>query len=311
MKRILYLLLLICCAFTEASAQKLMSAPRVMIVPDLNYCTKAGYTMQAAGATVPDYEKAMANDQTLNDAITLVSQLIKERNADIDVRDLTEAINNAKQDEAMAAANGGDDAESVDEAIIRNSEADILVKISFDVVKNGPQYQVTYRMNGVDAYTSSVFAPVSGMGNPSTSANLVVLLREAIFGNMDKFLNQMLTYYSTMVKKGRKVAFDIKVLSSSSVNMNSKVGQYTLREVIDDFLYDNTVEGGGLEQVKSGNTFMQYSGIYIPLTTNMRGRQRRQGVQDVAQRLKTFLEEKGIKSEFKNKGIGKVNFYIQ
>lgn len=294
-------------------AQKAMTPPHVMVVPDLIYCKSNGYVLQYNnnGVTeiIPDYERALSEDPSLHAVLTQVKQLIAEKNSDIVLIDLIEAINNAKADAAMANANFADQSESIEEAIIRNSEADILVKVQFDMLKHGPNYQVSYTLNGTDAYTNRNFAPVEGMGKPSTSANPVVLLREAVYDNMDSFLNLMLTYYNSMVTKGRMVAFDIK--TTGGVNMNTKVGQYTLREQIEDFLYDNSVDGNGLERVKGGNTFLQYQGVYIPLTTTIRGRQRKQGAKDVAQKMVNFLEENGVTADFKIRGLGKVNIYIR
>lgn len=296
-------------------AQKAMTPPHVMVVPDLIYCKAHGYVQQfnnmGMTETVPDYEKALSEDPSLHSVLIQIAQLITDRNSDIVIVDLIEAINNAKADAAMAAANGGDQSESVDEAIIRNSEADILIKVQFDLLKNGPQYQVSYTLAGTDAYTNRMFAPISGMGAPSTSTNPVVLLREAVFSNMDAFLTKMLSYYSSMLTKGRMMAFEIKTTSTSSVNMNSKVGEYTLREQIEDFLYDNSVDGNGLERVKSGNTFLQYDGVYVPLISTIRGRQRKQGAKDVAQKLVNFLEQNGIAAEYKIRGLGKVNIFIK
>ena len=294
-------------------AQKAMTPPHVMVVPDLIYCKSNGYVLQynnnGVTETIPDYERALSEDPSLHAVLTQVKQLIAEKNSDIVLIDLIEAINNAKADAAMANANFADQSESIEEAIIRNSEADILVKVQFDMLKHGPNYQVSYTLNGTDAYTNRNFAPVEGMGKPSTSANPVVLLREAVYDNMDSFLNLMLTYYNSMVTKGRMVAFDIK--TTGGVNMNTKVGQYTLREQIEDFLYDNSVDGNGLERVKGGNTFLQYQGVYIPLTTTIRGRQRKQGAKDVAQKMVNFLEENGVTADFKIRGLGKVNIYIR
>lgn len=309
----------ICAAFLLLAgsifAQKVMTPPHVMVVPDLIYCKSHGFTQQfnnnGIAETIPDYERALSEDPSLHAALTQIAQLITDRNSDIVIVDIIEAINNAKADAAMAAANAGDESESVDEAIIRNSEADILVKVQFDLVKNGPQYSVSYVLNGTDAYTNRNFAPVSGLGKPSTSANPVVLLREAVFENMEAFTGKLLSYYSSMVTKGRMVAFDIKTTSTSSVNMNSKVGEYTLREQIEDFLYDNSVDGNGLERVKSGNTFIQYQGVYIPLVSTIRGRQRKQGAKDVAQKLVNFLESNGVSADYKIRGLGKVNIYIR
>ena len=315
MKRIIYFLTLLMMSAITVSAQKQMSPPHVMIVPDLIYCKTNGYVQQfdnmGVVETVPDYEKALTEDPSLHAALMQVAQLITDRNSDIVIVDLIEAINNAKADAAMAAANGGDVSESVDEAVIRASEADILVKVQFDLLKHGPQYQVSYTITGTDAYTNQAFAPISGMGAPSTSANPVVLLREAVFANMDAFLDKMLSYYAGMATKGRMVAFEIKTTAGSSVNMNSKVGEYTLREQIEDFLYDNSVEGKGLERVQSGSTFMKYQGVYSPLIATIRGRQRKQGAKDVAQRLVNYLAENNVTAEYKIRGLGKVNIYIK
>lgn len=313
--RIIALWTLMSCAAGFLFAQKPMTPPRVMVVPDLIYCKSHGYVQEISnmGVTeaVPDYEKALSEDPSLHSVLTQVAQLITDRNENIVIVDLLEAINSARADAAMAAANAGDQSESVDEAIIRNSEADILVKVQFDLLKNGPEYQVSYTLTGTDAYTNQMFAPIEGMGEPSTSANPVVLLREAVYGNMDAFLAKMLSFYENMQTRGRMVAFEIKVASTASVNMNSKVGEYTLREQIEDFLYDNSVDGNGLERVKSGNTFLQYQGVYIPLVATIRGRQRKQGAKDVAQKLVNYLEQNGVNAEYKIRGLGKVNIFIK
>ncbi len=315
MKRLYTFSAILLIAFSNILAQKVMTPPHVMVVPDLIYCKSHGYIQQfnnnGLTETIPDYEKALSEDPSLHSVLTQIAQLITDCNPDIDIVDINEAINNAKADAAMAAANAGDESESIDEAIIRNSEADILVKVQFDLVKNGPEYRVSYVLNGTDSYTNRVFAPVSGLGKGSTSSNPVVLLREAVFENMPAFTKKLENYYLSMVNNGRMVAFEIKTTSTSTVSMNSKVGEYTLREQIEDFLYDNSIEGKGLERVQSGNTFMRYQGVYIPLISTIRGRQRKQGAKDVAQKLVYFLEENGINAEYKIRGLGKANIYIK
>jgi hypothetical protein len=315
MKRIYILLVFIWCVAAGTWAQKVMTPPHIMIVPDMIYCKTHSYIQEfdnnGITETVPDYERALSEDPSLHSVLTQIAQLITDRNSDIVVVDLLEAINNAKADQAMAAANSGDQSESVDEAIIRNSNADILVKVQFDLLKHGPQYQVSYTLTGTDAYTNRMFAPVEGMGAPSTSANPVVLLRAAVIDRMDAFLEKMLSYYKNMTTNGRMVAFEIKTTSTSGVSMSSKVGDVTLRELIEDFLYDNSVDGNGLERVKSGDTFLQYQGVYIPLIATIRGRQRKQGAKDVAQKLVNYLDENGISADFKIRGLGKVNIYIK
>lgn len=298
--------------FMDMSAQKAFTPPSIMLVPDLVYCVNNGYTTTGAdGEVIADYEAALSKDATLHSVLLQIAQLIKERNSEIVIVDLEEAINNAKSDAMMALSNNGDDSENVDEGIIRNSNADLLVKIHFDLIKTGPQYQVSYTMKGTDPYTSSIFAPIEGLGMPSTAASPVALLREAVYNNMDGFLAMLLKYYNNMLQGGRMVSFDIKVRGNSDLSMSTKLGQYTLMEEIEDFLYDNSVEGKGIENVRSGSSFMQYKGIYIPLIATIRGRQRKQGAKDLAQKLVNFLAEKNVKAEYKVLGLGKVNIYLE
>lgn len=315
MKRILTIAIALLAITGSSWAQKAMTPPHVMVVPDMIYCKAHGFVTEMSvdgnSVTVPDYERAVSEDPTLHSVLVKVAELMTDRNPDIVIIDLLQAINNMKNDADIAAANGGDQSESTEEAIIRNSEADILVKVQYDILKTGPQYQISYTITGTDAYTSRMFAPIEGMGAPSTSANPVVLLREAVYSNMDNFLNKVLTYYQGMLKNGRMVAFDIKTTSTSAYNMNSKIGQYTLRENIEDFLFDNSVDGNGTDRVKGGATFLQYQGVYIPLVSTIRGRQRKQGAKDVAQKMVNFLEEKGVTADFKIRGLGKVNIFIR
>lgn len=296
-------------------AQKVMTPPHVLVVPDLTYCKQNGFiqTFDNMGVMeeIPDYERALSEDPTLHNALTQIEQLITDRNSDIVILDLPECINLAKRDAAMSMANAGSEAESIEEAIIRNSDADILVKIYYDLLSQGPRYRVSYTMAGVDAYTGNKFAPIEGMGPNSTDSNPAVLLREAVYQNMDPFLTKLTTYYENMVKKGRMVAFDFKITEGSPYSMSSRLKDGTLQETIDDILYDNSVDGGGVERVKSGSTFLQYSGVYIPLVTTIRGRQRRQSAKDVAQRVVSALEEQGITADYKVSGLGKVNVYIR
>ena len=255
MKRILTIAIALLTMTGSAWAQKAMTPPHVMVVPDNIYCKAHGYMFNRDGEEGPDYEKAMTEDPTLHSVLVQVAQLITDRNPDIVIIDLLEAIKMSKDDASMAMANGGEQYENMEEAIIRNSEADILIKVQYDLLKNGPQYQVSYTITGTDAYTNRMFAPIEGMGAPSTSANPVVLLREAVFQNMDSFLAKVLQYYQGMVTKGRMAAFDIKIAESAGLSMNSKVGDITLREFIEDFMFDNSVEGNGTDRVKSGATF--------------------------------------------------------
>lgn len=312
---ILVAMLCLTAAVPAVVAQKPLTPPHVLILPDMIYCKNHGYIQKFDNMGVieeiPDYERAINEDATLHSALTQLAQLITDRNSDIVIKDLNECINLAKTDAALSNAAGGDVSESIEEAIIRNSNADIIIKLNFDLIKTGPQYAVSYTINGVDSYTGRAFAPLEGVGKESTSANPVLMLREALYGQMDAYLRKMYQFYRTMMDKGRMISFDIKITSSSPHRMSTRFGELTLAEYIDDFLYDNSQDGGGLEQMKGGDTFAQYQGVYIPVSATIRGRQRRQGAKDVAQRLVNHLNDIGVDADFKVVGLGKVNVFIR
>ena len=64
-------------------AQKAMTPPHVMVVPDLIYCKSNGYVQQynnnGVTETIPDYERALSEDPSLHAVLTQVKQLIAEK----------------------------------------------------------------------------------------------------------------------------------------------------------------------------------------------------------------------------------------
>jgi hypothetical protein len=314
-KKIILLSLMIMCIVITIEAQKMMSAPSIMIVPDELYCNANGYVKtfknQGITETRPDYERALTEDRDLNPVLTQVGELVKERDDKIEIKDIVSVLNNYRSDMAMNANNNGDDSESADEAIIRSSLADVLIKIEYTIRKNGPQHYVQYTIKATDSYNNNSIGQISGIGEQSTSAAAPILVREAIFQKMDEFLNQILRYYTNMQTSGRAIAINFKIKSGSSINMNSVIGDTSLGNIIDDYLNDNSVEGNGVEKVRQGTTFRTYEGVYFPMFVTVRGRQRKLSAGLVSDQIKNMLETKyQLKCEFKTIGLGKVNFYI-
>ena len=79
MKRILTIVIVLLARIGSVWAQKAMTPPHVMVVPDMIYCKAHGFTQQfndnGASVTVPDYEKALSEDPTLHSVLIQVAQL--------------------------------------------------------------------------------------------------------------------------------------------------------------------------------------------------------------------------------------------
>ena len=315
MKRIFFLIPLLCLVLT-VQAQKTMSPPSIMVVPDDIYCKTHGYTQPFNNRGVteerPDYKRALTEDHDMHAVLTQIKELIMERNSKFRIIDLMTTIQSYEQAAVMNASNMADESESVDEAIIRNSNADVLIKVDFNIVKEGPERQAQFTITATDAYTNQQFAPVSGLGSPSTAASAATLMREAVFGKMDAFLQQVLNHYTNMLTDGRAVAFYFNIQQGSDTNMTTMVGEYSLGDVIDDLLYDNSVDGTGMEQVQGGDTFRYYNAVHIPLMADVRGRMRKQSAMNVAQRITRELQQKyQLECSCKMAGLGKVYIYIR
>ena len=208
MNKYLFLWILCLCCTWSTQAQKTMSPPKMMVIPDELYCRTHGYVSLAFdGSQRPDYKRALAEDRELHPVLVQIKELIMERNNRFVIVDLQSSISSYESDRVMNLANNADESETADEAIIRNSDADVLIKVNFDILKNGPQRQVQFTLTGTDAYTNRQFAPTTGIGSPSTAASTPILVREAIFGKMDTFLDQVLAYYKNMQTYGREVSF--------------------------------------------------------------------------------------------------------
>ena len=293
-----------------------MSPPRIMVIPGEVYCATHGYTYDFAGTdgteTRPDYKRAILEDTDLHPVLSQIKELIMERNSKMKIIDLLSTVQDYENTDAMNLLNAADESEAADEAIIRNADADVLIKVNYDVVRNGPRRQVQLTIIGTDAYTGQEFAPVSVTGSPSTSVSTASLVREAVYSKMDDFLRLVLSYYSNMQTDGRAVSFYFKIQEGSEVRMNTVVTDYTLAEVIEDKLYDQSVGGQGIEQSQMGETFLSYRAVHIPLMGDVRGRLRRQSALHVAQRIAQDLEQDlDLTCTCKQAGLGKVYVYIQ
>ena len=311
MKKILFALvaMMALAGIDVATAQTTqMDPPRILVVPHNIYCNKHGYMLEG---NVPDYSKALLNDQNLSNVLSQVKSRIQERNKGFELVELSQAIANSKENEMLSLAHDGADSESIDEAIQRASEADVIVKVDFNINANGPQKSMHITIEGVDAFTGNAISIVEGETRPSTSSAASTLAREAVYNKMDGFLNNLLANYQMWVEKGRPIKIEVKATNSSSLNLRSTVGDGLVYEHVEDFLLDNSKDQRGVNGSGS-STLYTYAGVYFPL--QIKGRRDRivkLSANTVGRKLQTYLEGVGIKSEFFTKGPGHLVVYIK
>ncbi len=177
--------------------------------------------------------------------------------------------------------------------------------LSFEIKRNGPEKYITFNLRGLDAYTSKQIAGAAGQGAPSMSAGADLLLEEAVLSHMDGFNNLLQGHFEDMFAKGREVKVMVRVWNNWGETLETEFDDKELTEIIDDWFFDNTVEGRFSVSDATEN-FMRLEQVRIPMMrVDDRGRERavdtRSFVNDLRKYLKSTYE---IDSKVYLRGLG-------
>lgn len=248
MKKSIFTIVLACVALV-ASAQ--IKKPELMVIPSDVWCISNGYytEVENMGTTVkvPNYKQALQENVGLKLAIAKLNDLMVERQ--FPLKSLEQEIKNLEQrrmeDNLTTSKAGNDLAESPLDEVARTAKCDIILELTWDVKDFGPKHSLSYILEGRDAYTSKSIGAASGTGAPSFTADVDVLLEEAIVANMDNFINRLLDHFTEMQTIGREITLDIKVFANNAagIDLETEFGDDELLDVINNWLQLNTVQG--------------------------------------------------------------------
>ena len=248
MKKYIFTLVMALVALV-ASAQ--IKKPELMVIPSDVWCISNGYytEVENMGTTVkvPNYKQALQENVGLKLAIAKLNDLMVERQ--FPLKSLEQEIKNLEQrrmeDNLTTSKAGNDLAESPLDEVARTAKCDIILELTWDVKDFGPKHSLSYILEGRDAYTSKSIGAASGTGAPSFTADVDVLLEEAIVANMDNFINRLLDHFTEMQTIGREITLDIKVFSNNAagIDLETEFGDDELLDVINNWLQLNTVQG--------------------------------------------------------------------
>ncbi len=248
MKKYIFTLVMALVALV-ASAQ--IKKPELMVIPSDVWCISNGYytEVENMGTTVkvPNYKQALQENIGLKLAIAKLNDLMAERQ--FPLKSLEQEIKNLEQrrmeDNLTTSKAGNDLAESPLDEVARTAKCDIILELTWDVKDFGPKHSLSYILEGRDAYTSKSIGAASGTGAPSFTADVDVLLEEAIVANMDNFNNRLLDHFTEMQTIGREITLDIKVFANNAagIDLETEFGDDELLDVINNWLQLNTVQG--------------------------------------------------------------------
>jgi hypothetical protein len=305
MKKLLLLAtvcLLATCLFGQAKK------PTLMVVPSDVWCNKNGYMLtfdnMGTKQKIPDYKDAMQSDADLLLVISTINNMMADRG--FPLKNLESTLKSIEQrtaeDNMTTSKSGAEFAESPLDRLKRVAKADIIIQLTWTVNATGPKKSITFNLQGIDAYTDKQIAGATGTGAPSFSAEIPVLLEEAVLGHMDNFMARLQSYFDDLFTNGREVRVDIRVFDDGSgIDLETEYGGYELTEIIDNWMYENTVQGRYNKSDASSN-FIIFEQVRIPLY-NPKGQP--MDTEAFVRELMRFLKSKyNITSKVMTRGLG-------
>ncbi len=224
--------------------------PTIMVVPSDAWCIQNGYalTFENQGSTIkiPDYKRAFQENTDVLLVISQINGMMADR--DFPLKNMESAIktlesNDAENNMRQSKETGGSINESPIDALKKVAKADIIMQLTWTVNKTGPKKSVTFNLQGLDAYTDKQIATATGTGAPSFSAELPVLLSEAVLAHIDNFSVSLQSHFDDMFENGREIIIRIQTWDDWGEDLESEFDGEELGFLIEDWLADNTVKG--------------------------------------------------------------------
>ena len=210
-------------------------------------------------------------------AIAKLNDLMAER--EFPLQSLEQAIHNLEQqhmeDNLTTSKAGNELAESPLDEVARTAKCDIILELSWEVKDLGPKHSLSYILEGRDAYTAKSIGASAGTGAPSFSADVDVLLEEAIVANMDNFNNRLMDHFTEMQTIGREISLDIKVFANNEagIDLETEFDGDELIDIINNWLQVNTVQGRFSMPYASENV-ANFTQVRIPVYDSSRAMRR-------------------------------------
>ena len=222
--------------------------PSIMVMPSDLWCNENGfmttYDNQGSTAYIPDYRKALMSNPNLLPVISQLNGLMADRGFPLkNLESVLKSIDNSNASMAAMTAADGSGVQSNPLQELRNrAKADIIMQLTWHVTTTGPKQAVTYTLQALDSYTDKEVATSTGTGAPSFTAELPVLLSEAVNAHIDEFCDRLQAHFEDLLENGREITLDIRVFDNDEgINLETEYGDKELKEIIEDWVNDNTV----------------------------------------------------------------------
>jgi hypothetical protein len=197
--------------------------------------------------------------------------------------------------------------ESPIDKLKKTAKADIWMQMTWTVNTTGPKKSITFNLQGLDAYTDKQIAGASGTGQPSFTAELPVLLEEAVLSHLDNFNSQLQKHFDDLFTNGREIIIRIKKFDSFDGDLESEYEGKELGSIIEGWISENTVQNR-FNTSEATENMMLFEQVRIPLFD---ANNKAVDARGWTKGLQKFLKEKyQIESKLMMKGLGQAQIVI-
>ncbi len=288
--------------------------PTIMILPSDVWCNTNGfmteYDNQGTIVKVPDYKRAFQESADLLLVISKINGMMADRgfplkNAESILKSLA---SESAEDAMLTSKNGGSVTESPIDKLKKTAKADIIMQLTWTVNVTGPKKSVTFNLQGLDSYTDKQIATAAGTGAPSFSAELPVLLEEAVLAHLDNFNSSLQAYFDDMFANGREITIKIKKFDTWDGDLETEFDGKELGTIIEEWLTAHTVKGR-FSTTDATENMMFFEQVRIPLYDETG---KAIDARAFCKNLQTFLKDPpyNITNKLMTKGLGQVTIVL-
>ncbi len=308
-RKILLGLISLTCAGVASAAE-----PTVMVLPDKPWCISKGYVVESErnGKTIQreDYDKALV-DTEFDNVRKAIQQIMEDRGFPVTNPNASQEADDEDEmlDEAFEGAESGSGVQTnAYDEILKRAKPDITFKVGWNVNNAGSIYSADYSIEAIDSYSNKSVATIAGQtGEVRRTVPLTVALKQTAKNNMDEFCTKLQNYFNDVQTNGREIRLDVRIIDNGAgLTMNSEFGGKELRQLIYDWVSDNTVNHQFNERA-AGRNMSRFNQVRIPLRdatgkyTNAR---------TWSDGLINLMKSHGIVAENASTGLGAGRIYI-
>jgi hypothetical protein len=164
----------------------------------------------------------------------------------------------------LSSKTGSSVSESPVDKLKKVAKADIIMQLTWDVNATGPKKSITFNLQGIDAYTNKQIATAQGTGAPSFSAEIPVLLEEAVLAHLDNFNASLQKFFDDLFTNGREISIRIRKFDSWDGDLEKDYNGKELSSIIEEWMTANTVQSR-FSTADATESMMNFTQVRIPL----------------------------------------------